>query len=69
MAADARQRQENPTCISVDELDTHEDVFRHLHGTDSEPVTIYQLVRERRWVKGYTSKRCATVEAEKMVKV
>lgn len=51
------------------QLDTPGDLFRHLHGSNAEPVSFDELGRDRRWIKGYTSKCYATVDAENMVRV
>jgi sarcosine oxidase/L-pipecolate oxidase len=51
------------------ELDTPDEVFQNLHGKNSQLVPESTLQHKRQWVKGYTSKRCATVNAEAMVKV
>lgn len=50
-------------------LDSPDAVFRHLHGNHAEPVSMQTLGREKRWQKGYTSKRCATVDAAAMTQV
>lgn len=52
------------------ELSTHDAVFAHLNGNDGHaPVPEPQLGRARKWVKGFTSKKCATVNAEAIVKI
>ena len=51
------------------ELKDPEAVYHHLHGNNGELTPDSQLAGPRKWVKGYTSKRCATVDAEGMVKV
>lgn len=50
-------------------LDTPEDIFRNLHGKNVQLPSEDALGRSRKWRKGYTSKRCVTVNAEAMVKV
>lgn len=50
-------------------LRTHEEIFDHLHQKHLKPVSEEKLGRQRKWVKGYTSRRCATVDAEAMIKV
>lgn len=44
-------------------------IYHHLHGKGGAPPPTSKLTGPRMWVKGYTSKRCATVNAEGMVKV
>lgn len=51
------------------ELKDPDSVYRHLHGKNGDPTPTSRLAGPRMWVKGYTSKRCATVDAEGMVKV
>ena len=51
------------------ELNSPEEVFKNLHGEAAELVLEEQLGRKGRWNKGYTSKRCATVNAEAIIKV
>ena len=51
------------------ELEDPDDIYHHLHGKDGGPTPISELAGPRMWVKGYTSKRCATANAEGMVKV
>ena len=51
------------------ELENPDAIYHHLHGKDGGPVPMSELAGPRMWVKGYTSIRCATVNAEGMVKV
>ena len=51
------------------ELKDPSTVYHHLHGKNDEPTLTSQLAGQRKWMKGYTSKRCATVNEEDMVKV
>lgn len=51
------------------ELKDPTSVYRHLHGQNGDPTPNSDLPGPRMWMKGYTSKRCATVDAEGMVKV
>ena len=51
------------------ELKDPDSVYRHLHGKNADPTPKSELAGPRMWMKGYTSKRCATVNAEGMVKV
>lgn len=50
-------------------LRTHEDIFDYLHHKHLKPVSEEKLGRQRKWVKGYTNRRCATVDAEAMIEV
>ena len=52
-----------------EQLNTQEEVFQNLHGKSASLVPEETLGHERRWQKGYTSKRCATVDAHAIVKV
>ena len=51
------------------ELKDSDAVYHHLHGKSGDPTPNSKLAGPRMWNKGYTSKRCATVNAEGMVKV
>lgn len=51
------------------ELEDPDAIYHHLHGKHGGHTPISELVGPRMWVKGYTSTRCATVNAEGMVKV
>ena len=51
------------------ELNNPEEVFKNLHGEAAELVSEDHLGRKRRWNNGYMSKRCATVNAEAIIKV
>ena len=51
------------------ELKDPDTVYRHLHGKEADPIPNSKLSGPRKWMKGYTSKRCATVNAEGMIKV
>lgn len=51
------------------ELNTPEEVFQNLHGKKAQLVPESKFNHRRQWNKGYTSRRCATVDAEAMVKV
>ena len=61
--------KETQPAANWNELKDPGTVYRHLHGEDSVPTPTSELVGPRMWMKGYTSKRCATVNAEGMVKV
>ena len=50
------------------ELKDPDAVYRHLHGNNGGMIPSSELAGPRKWAKGYTSKRCATVDAEGMVK-
>lgn len=49
--------------------DTPEKVYQNLHGKNASPVAASALRQERAWNKGFTSTRCATVNAEAIIKV
>ena len=51
------------------EVKNPDAIYHHLHGKSGAPPPTSKLTGPRMWVKGYTSKRCATVNAEGMVKV
>lgn len=51
------------------ELKTPEEVYESLHGTRARPVLEEKLGRQRQWQLGYTSTRCATVDAEAVIKI
>jgi len=61
-------KNEQPSSM-WNELKSHEEVFHDLHGNNAWPIEESNLGRVRRWVKGYSSKRCATVNAGAMIKV
>lgn len=50
-------------------LDSPESVFQNIHGNKAQLVPDRQLSRTRSWNKGFTSKRCTTVNAEGIIKV
>jgi glycine/D-amino acid oxidase-like deaminating enzyme len=52
-----------------DQCDTPDDIYRHLHGMDAKSVPSATFPSTRKWIKGFTSKRCATVNAEAIIKV
>jgi sarcosine oxidase/L-pipecolate oxidase len=54
---------------AYDQCDTPDDIYRHLHGMDAESGPSAKFPNTRKWVKGFTSKRCATVNAEAIIKV
>jgi len=54
---------------AYDQCDTPDDIYRHLHGMDAKSVSSANLLNTRKWVKGFTSKRCAIVNAEAIIKV
>lgn len=44
-------------------------IYSHLHGKDGDPTPTFKLAGPRKWMKGLTRDRCATVNAEGMIKV
>jgi len=54
---------------AYDQCNTPDDIYRHLHGTNSISAPSVNFSGPRKWIKGFTSKRCATVNAEAMIKV
>ncbi|KAI8680510.1 DAO domain-containing protein [Fusarium keratoplasticum] len=51
------------------ELNNPEEVFQSLHGKGAKLVPESMLGHERQWVQGYISRRCATVNAEAIIKI
>lgn len=49
--------------------DSPEKVFQNLHGTSARLAPDNQLPDKRGWIKGFTSTRCATINAEAVIKV
>ena len=49
------------------ELNSPTEIYHHLHDTTTKPKSQGHAVEK--WRRGYTNKRCATVNAETMVKV
>jgi sarcosine oxidase/L-pipecolate oxidase len=59
--------QKNQPIFRWEELKSHDDIYRSLHGEHAIPDAEFRGIRA--WKKGYTSKRCAVVNAEAMVKI
>jgi sarcosine oxidase / L-pipecolate oxidase len=54
---------------SIVEMSSAEQVFRRIHGVDTDLVPDDRLGRERKWVMGYTNLEDAFIDAEASVQV
>ncbi|KAL3420575.1 FAD dependent oxidoreductase [Phlyctema vagabunda] len=54
---------------AYDQCATPDAIYRHLHGTNTNAVPDARFPNTRKWVKGFTSKKCATVNSEAIIKV